>query len=462
MSLSDNSAMESKFSRQLYLNSRYANYIVDTTKNSQCTFNLNEPINVPPGKNCFVSVVSAEIPNTIFSVDNSTAIPLIFTKPSPMLITATTSTATNLITLSSTTGVYPGMQVVFTNVFSTLVQGTIYFVLSVSGLNITVSSTYAGTVFATSAASGSMSCTFNSVLQATATTSGTNLITINSANGITVNNQIAFSGTSFGGISTTTIYYVTSVPSTTTVTVSLTLGGSSLSLSTATGTMYVGTPNNQTFTVLGSAITQGLASNFLLTNGNYSSSVYNTNNPTSLATQMSKLFTFINDGSSATIQMVIYYSIAQSKFLINWYPNGGYFTLYLNNLIFGANNQTFYQLQSTSALTTNVNQNATNQLFTNLTMCNSIPKFFPPYIILGSNMQCRNQAVGETKVATLAKVIVDVPYNSFIFYRNFYGYSNMISNRELFTLEITLYDETGVPVNMQGASWSCTLQIDFQ
>lgn len=459
----DNTTKESKFSRQLYLNSRYANYITDTTKNSQCTFNLNEPINVPPGRNCYVSVVSAEIPNTIFSVDNSTAIPLIFTKPSPLLITATASTAANLITLTSTAGIYPGMQVVFNNTFGNMVSGTIYFVMSTSGLNITITTAYAGTTaFTTGAATGTMNCTFNSILQATATTAGTNTITVSTAIGITVNNQIAFNGTTFGNINASTIYYVTSVPTATTITVSLTLGGSNIVLTNGTGLMYVGTSITQTFTIFGSAITQGLPSNSLLTNGNYSSSVYNTNNPTSLATQMSKSLSFINDGAITNIVMVIYYSIAQSKFLIGWYPNGGYFTLLLNNLIFGANNQTFYQLQTATAIATNVTQNATNQTFVNLTMCNSIPKFFPPYIILGSNMQCRNQAVGETRVATLAKVIVDVPYNSFIFYRNFYGYSNMVSNRELFTLEITLYDETGVPVNMQGASWSCTLQIDFQ
>jgi hypothetical protein len=54
-----------------------------------------------------------------------------------------------------------------------------------------------------------------------------------------------------------------------------------------------------------------------------------------------------------------------------------------------------------------------------------------------------------------------VPYNAFIFFRNAYAYSNWISNRELFTIELYLYDETGALVNMQGAPWSITLQIDY-
>jgi len=55
-------------SRQLYLNTRYANYIVDATKQSQVTFCLNEPIQCPNGYDLYASVLSAEIPNTITTV----------------------------------------------------------------------------------------------------------------------------------------------------------------------------------------------------------------------------------------------------------------------------------------------------------------------------------------------------------------------------------------------------------
>ena len=41
-------------------------------------------------------------------------------------------------------------------------------------------------------------------------------------------------------------------------------------------------------------------------------------------------------------------------------------------------------------------------------------------------------------------------------------FSNWISNREIGTIEITLLDEAGNLVNMGGASWSLTLQLDFQ
>ena len=90
-----------KFSRQLYLNSKYANYTVDTGRNSSCSFVLNEPINIPKGMNAYCSVVSAEIPNTIFSVDQYTNIPITITKIGGGLVSkilyVSVSAATNAI-----------------------------------------------------------------------------------------------------------------------------------------------------------------------------------------------------------------------------------------------------------------------------------------------------------------------------------------------------------------------------
>ena len=176
---------------------------------------------------------------------------------------------------------------------------------------------------------------------------------------------------------------------------------------------------------------------------------------------MSKVLPFTLDGSNDNITLVCYYGIAQSKFYLSFYPTKAYYNIFINSPLFGFNSQTFPQLTSASAASTNIQSNATLQTTNNLIIANCIPRFFPPYIIVGSNLKSNNQAVGETKISTLAKVIVDVPYNSFIFYRNFYNYSNYISNREIFTIELNLIDETGASVNMQGASWSITLQIDF-
>ena len=66
------SGLEPQPSRQLYLNSRNASYIVDTVKNSRLTFSLNEPIICPKGHELYASIVSCEIPNTLYTVDANT------------------------------------------------------------------------------------------------------------------------------------------------------------------------------------------------------------------------------------------------------------------------------------------------------------------------------------------------------------------------------------------------------
>jgi len=79
-----------------------------------------------------------------------------------------------------------------------------------------------------------------------ATTSGTNLITCADATYLNTNDLVWFSGTAFGGVNTLTAsnqiqqYYVTKV-SPTTFKISLTQGGTFISLSNATGSMTVNT-----------------------------------------------------------------------------------------------------------------------------------------------------------------------------------------------------------------------------
>jgi len=164
---------------------------------------------------------------------------------------------------------------------------------------------------------------------------------------------------------------------------------------------------------------------------------------------------------------VCYYGVPQTKFFLGFIPTKGVYSISINAPVFGftspGNNQpqVFNQLTSAIPTTLNVNFTLATQTYSGLTIANNIPRFFPPYIVIGTNLHANNQAVGETKINTLAKVIVDVPYNAFIFFRNAYAYSNWISNRELFTIELYLYDETGALINMQGAPWSITLQIDY-
>lgn len=53
-----------------------------------------------------------------------------------------------------------------------------------------------------------------------------------------VDMPVTFTGTTFGGISTSTTYYVKAIPSATNFTVATTVGGSNVNLSAASGTMY--------------------------------------------------------------------------------------------------------------------------------------------------------------------------------------------------------------------------------
>ena len=72
----------------------------------------------------------------------------------------------------------------------------------------------------------------------TATTAGTNLLTCTSTNGFVQNAPIMFTGTTFGGITAGTTYYVKEVADGNSITLSSTPGGAMLTLTDASGTMY--------------------------------------------------------------------------------------------------------------------------------------------------------------------------------------------------------------------------------
>jgi hypothetical protein len=82
-------------------------------------------------------------------------------------------------------------------------------------------------------------------LVCTATASGTNEITCDTAvrPDVYIGARIVFEGDTFGGIVRGQFYYVQSIPSSTTITVSTVLGGSALALSTASGEM-LGVPQD--------------------------------------------------------------------------------------------------------------------------------------------------------------------------------------------------------------------------
>lgn len=79
------------------------------------------------------------------------------------------------------------------------------------------------------------------VAEITATTTGTNILTCDSTELLYVGKPIQFTGTVFGGVAINTTYYVLTIPTSTTFTISATSGGPELALSTASGSMIANT-----------------------------------------------------------------------------------------------------------------------------------------------------------------------------------------------------------------------------
>jgi len=120
------------------------------------------------------------------------------------------------------------------------------------------------------------------VTTASDTTGSTNLITVTSTVGFTVGRAVIFSGTTFGDINTGQQYFVRSIPSSTTFTITATQNGPELILSTGSGSMTVtlptsstGTPTIRTYTFT-LELTSPLGGDI----GNYSITVINQNTPT--------------------------------------------------------------------------------------------------------------------------------------------------------------------------------------
>lgn len=178
-------------------------------------------------------------------------------------ISNTTVTTNVFTTTGSTAQLYTDLPVVFTGTtFGGPTAGSTYYVRNVvSNTTFTVSSTIGGANLALTTASGNMYlnpvkylyvCTdeydaTTYAKTASATTVTTNVITLNNTTSLVVNAPIIFTGTTFGGITANTVYYIKSISSPN-ITVSLSrtngVADSVVELSTAsgtcTGTAYIG------------------------------------------------------------------------------------------------------------------------------------------------------------------------------------------------------------------------------
>ena len=73
----------------------------------------------------------------------------------------------------------------------------------------------------------------------TATTTGTNLITVTSTANFNINDPVVFTGETIGGLVVGQTYYILSIPSLTTLTVSETVGGTTFNLTTDSGSCFM-------------------------------------------------------------------------------------------------------------------------------------------------------------------------------------------------------------------------------
>jgi hypothetical protein len=139
----------------------------------------------------------------------------------------TSSVAGNYLTLSNTNNLLLGESIVFTQVTQSGVLNSTSSADNTLTLNSVTDLVVGETiVFSAVAHAGT----------ASATQSGTNLVTITDTTGMAVGEQILFTGLSFGGLAAGT-YYITNIANGTQINVSTTFGGTSPTLSTASGSM---------------------------------------------------------------------------------------------------------------------------------------------------------------------------------------------------------------------------------
>ena len=195
----------------------------------QATATINDVISLINGQ-ATTTLTTATTSTNVLTVSSTSGMyvgqPIQFTGlPANITTTATaTTTSTNVITLGATAsslGIVAGQQIYFTgSVFGNIVQNQMYYVLSPSGSTIQVSLTYGGSAVALVTASGTMS------------------VVVNNAGGLWNNN----------------VYWINTIPGTTTLTITS---------SYASGTAYTIT---NTKTGMTASAVAGDSSN-ILTNG---------------------------------------------------------------------------------------------------------------------------------------------------------------------------------------------------
>lgn len=164
----------------------------------------------------------------------------------------------------------------------------------------------------------------------------------------------------------------------------------------------------------------------------------------SIASQLSgnNLYTLDN----TTLTLTVTFNIALNRFSFSYSRNvGGYvydFALTYKYPLLGT---TVTSARSSSSF-----------------IASTYPKLYPTYLLLATNLNTNNQAVNVSKQAILDKIPVVVPANSFMFYKNWLLYRTKITNKHIDTINVSLLDDLGNEVNLNGSNWSFTLQIDIK
>lgn len=239
------------------------------------------------------NVLSSNSANDTFTVSSVSSLsvgnPVIFTSTPYTAYALQTYSSANVVNVSSTTGMTVGGRITFSgSTFGGITTGTTYYITNVytGNSNITISTTFNGANLALSSASGNANVTYGDVLggisantlyyiksivgstisistqqggttvalldengSMTLTSTTDYIVTLNSTSSLNVNDPIIFNGTSFGGLNTDDVYYIASISSPN-ITLSTTryngIAGQKVAISNGTGNLianvYQGTP----------------------------------------------------------------------------------------------------------------------------------------------------------------------------------------------------------------------------
>ena len=80
--------------------------------------------------------------------------------------------------------------------------------------------------------------------------------------------------------------------------------------------------------------------------------------------------------------------------------------------------------------------------------------------IVGTNLSTQHQS-SATKCNILGKVTVMAPPKCYIFYQNYYQFKTRVFNSTIENIDVKLFDDQGNLLNLQGAHFSITIQVDF-